>query len=113
MKGGILNRLVISPLVALTIFFTFCFFVLGGPATASFAKVTTTALGFGAGATLGSLPNLFSSMKDGQSAVGGGGSGGTEKQQADRQRSADRQANGGSTAKPDTSTGNRSNDGTD
>jgi hypothetical protein len=71
-SGGLLNRLVISPLIGLTLFFTGCFFVLGPSMTASFAKTTTSALGYAAGVTVGSLPNLFDYMKRGQSAVGGG-----------------------------------------
>jgi len=72
--GGLLNRLVISPLIGLTLFFTGSYFVLGPTMTADFAKTTTTALGYGAGVTVGSLPTLFGSLKDGQAAADPGGS---------------------------------------
>lgn len=114
--GGLLNRLVISPLIGLTIFFTCCYFVLGPSATASFAKTTTSALGYAAGVTLGSLPNLFDNMKSGQAATGGSSSAsGTPNQQADRQRSADRQAGAQQERRTESrnATGNQRNDGTD
>jgi hypothetical protein len=94
--GGLLNRLVISPLIGLTLFFTGCYFVLGPSTTASFATTTTSALGYAAGVTVGSLPNLFENMKEGQGDVGGsqpaapkkaapkaGGNGGNTSGQAD------------------------------
>lgn len=117
-SGGLLNRLVITPLISLTLLFTGCYFVLGPSMTASFAKTTTSALGYAAGVVVGSLPNLFNNLRSGQTAAGGSsGLGGSTAGSAPAQPQAPAATPKATPAptKPPArdSTGNRSNPGTD
>lgn len=70
-KDGLVNRIVISPLIGLVVILSLCFLVLHGPKTAALAKVTITAVGFALGVVLGGLPNLFDNVQVGQSAMDG------------------------------------------